>query len=141
MSLVDGLKIFEDLSIVEKSNLSLFCQVKEIKKGETLFHEGDEANAMYILADGKIEISKLTEGRRVKLGIVDAEDILGEMALFGGKSHRMATAIAQENSFLVVVLSFSIMELTYSHPQLLEKIKRIIEERANRNIITEGKNI
>jgi len=30
-------------------NLSLFCQLKKMKKGDVLFREGDDANAMYIL--------------------------------------------------------------------------------------------
>jgi hypothetical protein len=41
----------------------------------------------------------------------------------------MATAIATIETTLVVILSFSIKELTQNHPELLNKIKTIINDR------------
>ncbi|MDA7494804.1 cyclic nucleotide-binding domain-containing protein [Candidatus Gracilibacteria bacterium] len=138
MSVLKQVKLLSDLSESELKNLSMFCQDKTLSEGETLFHEGDEANAMYILAEGEIEISNLIDGERVKLGSVNAEEILGEMALFGKTSRRMATAIATKKSKLLVVLSFSIKELTSKHSELLDRIKLIIEERTVNNKIIES---
>jgi hypothetical protein len=41
----------------------------------------------------------------------------------------MATAMAINNCVLIVILAFSIKELTIKHPELLNKIKTIINDR------------
>ncbi|MDP2091254.1 MAG: cyclic nucleotide-binding domain-containing protein [Candidatus Gracilibacteria bacterium] len=130
MALVDGIKLLADLSETEKNNLSLFCQEKLLKAGEVLFYEQEEASAMYLLKQGKIEISRIHDGEKIILGEVQAEEILGEMALFGDANKRMATATAIEDCVLVVVLGFSIKELTSKYPELLDKIKQIINDRS-----------
>ncbi|QFR38681.1 cyclic nucleotide-binding domain-containing protein [Candidatus Gracilibacteria bacterium 28_42_T64] len=135
--MLDNIKILESLSLRERNDLSLFCQKKYLKKGEVLFFEGESASAMYILADGSIEISKKHDGEDVLLGNVHAEEILGEMALFGENSKRMATAKALEDTILITILSFSLDEIIHKYPDLLEKIKNIIEERIVNNKITE----
>jgi hypothetical protein len=45
----------------------------------------------------------------------------------------MATATAIVDCYLIVVLSFSIKELTSNHSDLLEKIKSIINDRIIQN--------
>lgn len=137
MSILDWVKILEELSIEEKDSLALFCQEKHLDKGEELFHEAEEASAMYLLKEWNIEISRVTNWEKVVLWDVHAEEILWEMALFGAVNKRMATATAVEDCVLIVILSFSIKELTNKHPELLEKIQTIINDRmiSNKNII------
>lgn len=138
MSVLKQVKLLSDLTDAELNYLWMFCQDKTLKEGETLFHEWDEANAMYILASWEIEISNLIQWERVRLWNVKAEEILWEMALFWKSSRRMATAIATRDSQLLIVLSFSIKEFTKKHPELLDKIKYIIEERTINNKIIES---
>lgn len=133
MSLVDWIKLLADLSDSEKDNLSLFCQEKILKAWEILFYEQDEASAMYLLKDGKIEISRIHEWEKIILWEVQAEEILWEMALFWDANKRMATAQAVVDCNLIVVLWFSIKELTAKYPDLLEKIKVIINDRSISN--------
>jgi len=138
MSVLKQVKLLSDLSDAELNYLWMFCQDKILKEWETLFHEWDEANAMYILASWEIEISNLIQWERVRLWNVKAEEILGEMALFWTSSRRMATAIAMRDSHLLIILSFSIKEFTKKHPNLLDKIKSIIQERTINNKIIES---
>ena len=133
MSIIDGLKLLEWLSDTEKENLSMFCQEKFLETGEELFHEEDEASAMYLLKDGRIEISRMENGDKLILWEVHAEEVIGEMALFGDTNKRMATATALTPCSLVTVLGFSIKELTKEHPVLLDKIKMIINDRIMSN--------
>lgn len=136
MSILDWIKIFENLSDSERENLGLFCQIKNLEEWEILFNEQDEANAMYILKEGIIEISRVIQWEKTILWDVKAEEILWEMALFWDSSKRMATAVAQTQCNMLVILWFSIKELTKTHPELMEKIKMIINDRmmSNKNI-------
>jgi len=45
----------------------------------------------------------------------------------------MASATALEDSQLITILSFSVDELTRDHPELLERIKELIEIRNIQN--------
>jgi len=136
MALVDWIQLLSDLSESEKENLSLFCQEKLLKKWEVLFYEQDEATAMYLLKTWRIEITRDDDWQKKILWEVNAEEILWEMALFGDTNKRMATATALEDCELIVVLSFSIKDLTKKYPELLEKIKMIINDR---NIMNKNK--
>ena len=127
--MLDGIQILAGLSPDEQENLSLFCQEKVLSSWELLFKEGDEANAMYILKSGSIKIFKSIDGKDIVLGQVHAEELLWEMAVFGDSNSRMASAEALEDSVLITILSFSADELAQKHPELLEKIQKIISQR------------
>lgn len=133
MSIIDWIKLLADLSESEKQKLSLFCQEKHLKAWEVLFYEQDEATAMYLLKEWNIEVSRVIDWQKKVLWEVQAEELLWEMALFWDSNKRMATATALEDCILVVVLWFSIKELTSKYPDLLEKIKIIINDRSINN--------
>ena len=136
MSILDRVELLADLSETEKQNLSMFCQEKHLEEWEVLFNEDEEASAMYLLKEWNIEISRIVDWKKNILWEVHAEEILWEMALFWDNNKRMATATALTGSTLIVILSFSIKELTIKHPELLDKIKRIINDRMiiNKNV-------
>lgn len=133
-SMLDNLEILKTLTQQDRDNLSVFCQERFLKKWEILFSEWDEWNALYFLKSWKIIISKNIDWEDVKLWQVVAEEVLWEMALFQSASKsRMASAISSENSNLIVILDFSMNELKAKHPQVIEKIKEIIEYRNSQN--------
>ncbi len=129
MSILSWIWLLSDLSELELDNFALFCQEKHINSWETIFHEEDNASAMYILKEWNIEITRSIIWWKVILWEVHAEEILWEMALFWERNRRMATATALTDCTLITILSFSINELTNKHPELLDKIKMIINDR------------
>lgn len=133
MWMFDNMKILENLSSEEKKNLEIFCQEKSIKKWEILFNENDEANAMYLLKEWKLEVYKNVNWKNILLWNILSEDIIWEMAIFWWRWKRMASAKAIEDSILIVLLSFSIKEITKKHPEILKKIIEIIEIRNIQN--------
>lgn len=129
MSVLKGVGILDSLDESELSYLRLFCQEKHLSTWDVLFRDGDEGNSLYILKTWKMSVSRVIDGVDVHLWYVSAEEILWEMALFSHNTKRMATARAVEDCTLVVILDFSIKELTRKHPELLEKIQWIIKRR------------
>ena len=136
MSIVDWVKMLASLTDEEKENLSILCQEKKIKAWDKLFYEQDEASAMYLLREGIIEISRIIDWKKNILWNVHAEELLWEMALFWDSSKRMASATALTDCTLLIIIWFSIKELTSKHPELLDKIKNIINDRiiSNKNV-------
>lgn len=51
-----------------------------VRAGDMIFADGDEGDAVYLLRSGKVEIIKgLTSGKEVRLGVVPAGGVLGEL--------------------------------------------------------------
>lgn len=133
-SMLDSLDILKTLTQQDRDNLAVFCQERFLQKWDILFSEWDEWNAMYFLKTWKVEILKKIDWDDVRLWQVVAEEVLWEMALFQSiNKSRMATARASENSNLIVILDFSMDELKAKHPQVIEKIKEIIQYRNSEN--------
>ncbi len=129
MSMFDWIEILKSLDSKELSFLEMFCQERFIKAWEIIFSQWDIANSMYLLKSWKIEVFKKNWAGETVLWYVQAEDIFWEMALFWEETQRMAWAKAIEDSSLIIILDFSIKELLKKHPEIMDKIKKIIEKR------------
>lgn len=68
--------------------------VKTFTPKEIIFREGDAPNGAYIIQSGAVEILKHAEHGEVQLAVLEAGDVLGEMALFEPKHARSASARA-----------------------------------------------
>lgn len=133
MSILAWIKILKDLKKEEIVSLEMFCQERFVKVWENIFSEWDEANSMYLLKDWEIEVFSSKDSVEVHLWYIESEDIFWEMALFWDKSKRMAWVRAVKDSTLITMLDFSIKELLEKHPEIMDKIKKIIEQRKEEN--------
>ena len=136
MSFLNWLELLNDLTQEERDNLEVFCQERFLQVWELLFREWESASSMYILKQWELEVFVEKDWEEVILWNIIAEDIVWEMALFLDRDARMANARAIEDSTVITLLDFSIKELTDKHPEILEKINKIIEDRKVQN---EGK--
>ena len=66
---------------------------KILAPGEVLFRDGDPPDLVYLIKEGKIEISKGEDSKKKIIAILQEGDFLGEMAVIDGKA-RSATAKA-----------------------------------------------
>ena len=137
MSVLDWISLFSSLTQNEKDNLALFCQERFIKNWETLFKEHDEATALYIVKSWKLKAYKDRSDGEITLGIVMPWEFVWEMAFFDWENvpkRRMASVKTLEDSTLVVIMNYSIMDLSNKRKDIYEKIVRIIEERKQMNL-------
>ncbi|WP_036303300.1 FAD-dependent oxidoreductase [Methylotenera sp. L2L1] len=89
-----GLSLSED----DLNDLASHAIIKQYAAGEELFHEGDEADGLYLIRRGSVTVSRMMTGREVVLFYVAAGNYVGEMSLISGEP-RYATvraAIATE---------------------------------------------
>lgn len=70
--------------------------------GGVIIKEGSHGSAVYLVSSGKVEISKMVEGKKVVLDILGPGDIFGEMSYLD-PAPRSATAIALEDTVLELV--------------------------------------
>lgn len=107
--------------------------------GAVLFSQGDAADAFYIIDDGEIEISVMSQGgRKLTLEIMTAGEVFGEIGLFAGT--RTATATVSAAARLRRVRRSDLMASIRDEPALalqfidmlcarLRVVGRMLEER------------
>lgn len=57
------------------------ARTKHYAVGETLFHEGDAADGLYMIRRGSVTVSRLSGGKEVVVAYMSAGSYIGEMAL------------------------------------------------------------
>lgn len=131
MSILHTVNFFGSLSDQEKGMLSLYCQERFVRTGEVLFHEGDDAMAFYIVKSGKLKVYKDRSEGEILVGYAGADEAVGEMALFDASASkkRMASVKAIDDTILLVIMDYAILELSKRHPEIYEKIAQIIMKR------------
>lgn len=92
---------------------------KELKKGDVLFLQGDPAEFCYIIKEGTIRLTKLSEdGEETVVHVIGAGEILGESTLFRSVSYHPVTAIALENVKVCYLSRNVLEELVKKNPDL-----------------------
>lgn len=77
--------------------------VKNLRKGDILFKEGDEGDEMFLIKSGKIRIIKeMDNGEKKTLAFLGEGSFFGEMAILDNIA-RSASAIAEVDTELIIV--------------------------------------
>ena len=88
--------------VMKRVSQGSFLQ-RTVLKHNVIFNEGSKGEEAYLLVDGKVEISGSVDGRKKVFAVLKPVSIFGEMALFLEDQGRTATAIALEDSKVVVL--------------------------------------
>lgn len=103
--------------------------MRNVLKHNVVFNEGAKGDAAYILTEGKIEISGIIEGHKKVFAILKPISIFGEMALFLDEGARTATAIALEDSKVIVVTKDDLQEFMRQSPKVISSIITVLVSR------------
>ena len=86
-------------------------QVKTIKRGETLFKEGDNLDSVFLIQKGQVEFNLNRNGKKIEIAQVRTGQIIGDESLIqNSKAFYTAEAVSQV-SFLEVPYSVLKMQL------------------------------
>jgi signal transduction histidine kinase len=127
----DFLKKIPLFSGLSGEDLRRLCEItKEVhlRAGEDLFGEGSPGDLAYVIMEGQIEISKLSDGINVLLAVRGAGELIGEMALLED-APRMASARAASKCRLLVISREQLEELLSSSPSSAQAMLRTVTNR------------
>jgi len=97
-----GLFAEQSLSGLELNFLTTLSKEELYEPGEAIFHEGEPAESMYVVLDGKVRISKHIPGAGEEaLSFLERGAFFGEMALIE-REPRSATAVAHGGEAIVL---------------------------------------
>jgi CRP/FNR family transcriptional regulator len=121
--------IFSNLTTEEMVEVSLTTTQREYKKGETIYSEGEPSENLYVINNGKVKISKLSEeGKEQIIRILYEGDFMGELSLFT-QSPYMNNAEALETTLVCIVNGKKINELIEKYPSVSLKIMKELSSR------------
>jgi len=96
-------KLFSALPEEKRAAMASMLRPVNIKKKSFIYSMGDSAEKIYILKEGRIKITRLTEdGKELTIDILEPGDIFGEMVI-AGESERETSAEALEDSFICAI--------------------------------------
>lgn len=104
---------------------------KQLPAGEILFHEGDEADAMYVVVSGRLRVTHAEGGQSRVVGEITRGETVGEMGLLTGRC-RSATVQAMRDCVLAGLDSPAFTELARLCPEAIMHVTRIQFERIER---------
>lgn len=100
-----------------------------LKKGQRLFERGDPGGTMYVVLQGRIEISVVSAaGRKISLNLISAGNCFGEVSMID-KQIRTASAVALEPTSLQPIGRSTFFAAARLCPELAITIAEILSER------------
>ena len=135
----------EDLAALERTPLfssldrqslaKLVQQVRliELRAGQELFHQGDPAGALYVVAQGAV-VPIAEEENRTRLAVLEPGEFFGEIALFTDQP-RNATIEAIVDSQLLCIDRSVMWRLLQDHAQVLAVLLQFLRERLIQRLV------
>ncbi len=122
--------LFAGLNRVALSQLAAHLEPLALEDGEELFQEGDEGDALYIVAQGTVEVVlPSADGRgETRLTTLETGAYLGEMALITGE-RRSATVRSLGSSFVLRLGRDRFRELLGSEPSVAQSVMSVLSQR------------
>jgi uncharacterized membrane protein len=128
-SLLVEVPLFQALDPVERATLAAAMHVRDFPAGTRIFRRGDPGEALYVIAQGGVEISvETTTGRKVLLDQLGPGDFFGELSLLDGRE-RTADAVATDATRAVEVDRAALEGLFRKHPGAALDLLTVIGKR------------
>jgi NTE family protein len=118
------LSVYDGVEPAQRAALDAATTSLEIAAGDWLFHQGDVADAMYVVRRGRLDV---VVGNRVVRSIGPGE-VIGELALLTGE-RRSAGIRAARDSVLGCVTEDTFRRVVAHDPALLLQVTRTIARR------------
>lgn len=120
--MIENAPMFSSLSRSDVELLANYLRGYRANKGATIFKEGSKGMFMCIVVSGRVDIYKDTpEHEAKKVATVRPGKSMGEMSLLDDQPHS-ATAIANEDSNLLMLTRMNFERLTQEEPVLCNRV-------------------
>jgi CRP-like cAMP-binding protein len=130
--LLKRVPLFARLEAPPLDALAAAATTRRLAAREELFHKGDAAAQVYVIASGRLKVvSTSSEGSEVVLNLLDANEVVGELPLLVG-GERTATVVALEASELVVLERRDFLRFLREHPETAVELLTVLAERVVR---------
>jgi CRP/FNR family transcriptional regulator, cyclic AMP receptor protein len=109
-------------------------QMAEVKlsRGEHLFNEGEDGDALYVVLDGKMKLTRAaSDGRENLLSVIGPGEMFGELSLFDPRP-RTSSASAVTDAVLASLKHEALMPWLRERPEVSLHMLRALSQRLRR---------
>ncbi len=118
ISLLRRVPLFEVLKDDDLEAIARVTITRSYDKDQVIILAEEEGDALFIIADGQVKVSIVSEdGREVILSLLGEGAVFGELSLLDGKP-RSANVVATRNTKLYMVRRADFLQLIYTVPQI-----------------------
>ena len=117
-----------ELEADERADLEQLGAVRRYRRGDVLFHEGDDAGAVVVLRGGHVKATMLNDGREVILAFPGPGELLGELSAVDGHP-RSATIRAVDEVEALVIPGSAFRAFLERRPRIALVLLRGVAER------------
>ena len=103
--------------------------VRNFLKYSVIFGEGSKGDTAYLLKEGRVEISKMMDGKKKVFAILKPVSMFGEMAILLGDEKRTATAVALEDSKVVEIKKDDFEDYMRQSPAIIATLLNVLVHR------------
>src|SRR5438045_5213490 len=147
---IRSVPLFASLDDEAAANLRNLLRVNDVPTNTSLFRAGDVGDAMYLIEQGRVQITITDEDKKpIVLAELARGDFFGEMAIIDGKQ-RSADAVIAEDARLAVLSRDNFLRFIRNNPMValemlsatfsrLRSTDRMLQQRVSRNVNEEQK--
>jgi CRP-like cAMP-binding protein len=82
LAILQSAPLFQDLAQQELNRIASLARRRRVSAGEFFFMEGDPANRLLVLSEGKVRLSQVTlDGQQVIMGYISPGNVFGVIAV------------------------------------------------------------
>ena len=130
--LLSGIELFSELNEDELQEVTALAQTRSVLRDTTIFNEGDTADAIFVVVNGRVKIvTTSTDGKEFILTVLGAGQVFGEMALLE-ETTRSASVVTITAVELLVLARKDFDHLLNSSPGISRKLMAILSRRLRR---------
>jgi len=120
--------LFAGLSVEDLGKLAARLQLLSLPKGATIFKQGDESDALYLIVSGHARRYRSVEGHETLVAYLGRGDVIGETGMLTG-GPRSATVRVDATSELLKLPRKDFEECLRAHPPILLHLSRTLASR------------
>jgi CRP-like cAMP-binding protein len=134
MSILDDVETLKRTPLfakVEPAKLKLIAFAAErtqLRKGEEMFHQGDLADAAYIILEGRADVVIDTPAGPLKVAEVGSNEVVGDIGILCDVP-RTATIVATENLTTLRITKDLFFRMVSDFPTISIEVMRVLAQR------------
>jgi CRP-like cAMP-binding protein len=127
--------MFRDIDAAKLKLIALASQRANYRPGDRLLSQGDRADTVFVILEGKAAITRNDSGRDVPIAVVDAGSVVGEMGVVLDRPHS-GTITAETSVVALRIDKRTFLDLLAQVPQfslavIRELASRLLETSEN----------
>ncbi len=113
----------KDLTDGEARELFMISRRETYRRGDQVFAEGDDANALFLIAFGEVDIrKKLADGTQHSLAVHPEGAVIGEMSLLTRELRSASATVTSSDATILRVTAKDLDELLSREPAVAYKL-------------------